>query len=153
MALVPAGIGGGGARGGSAGLDGTAFRFAARDELANGESVQSFFERRQAEPVRLLRHDRPHLWLERRISTPDCFRSSRRGMRLRLPLLPECRASSGQFPTERPAPEVRESGVYRDFGKESLAVGFILCEQAADIIQILHSPLWIVHLRHVRTLG
>ena len=45
----------------------------------------------------------------------------------------------------RRQPEIRESGIYHDIGKESFTVGFIVCEQAADIIQILHSPLWIVH--------
>ena len=42
-------------------------------------------------------------------------------------------------------PEVRESGVYHDIRKESFTISFILCEQAPDIIQILHSPLWIIH--------
>lgn len=41
----------------------------------------------------------------------------------------------------RRQPEVRQSGVYHDIRKEPFTISFILCEQAPDIIQILHSPL------------
>jgi hypothetical protein len=42
-------------------------------------------------------------------------------------------------------PKVRKPRIDHDIGKHSFAASFILCEQAPDIIQILHSPLWIIH--------
>jgi hypothetical protein len=75
-----------------------------------------------------------------------CFHSSLREMHLRFQLLRECRAPSSPSQEEsRHHPKVREPGIDHDIGKDSFAVCFILCEQAPDIIQILHSPQWIIH--------